>query len=144
MSEDWHNYQNFADWYDENYYAVGNEIMSVDKDILVHGNKLYSADTCLIVPQTVNSFFARVRSQNKDNGLPLGVKSRNGGKKYEAKLIWFGQYIYIGNYETPEEAFEAYKIEKEKRIKMLADMYKDYIPQKVYDALYNYKVYIDD
>ena len=44
----------------------------------------------------------------------------------------------------PEEAFRAYKQFKEDYIKQVADEYKDKIPQKLYDAMYNYKVDITD
>lgn len=52
--------------------------------------------------------------------------------------------IYLGLYNTPEEAFEVYKYYKEKNIKEVADYYKDKIPQKLYDAMYNYEVEITD
>lgn len=31
VCEDWHNFQNFAKWYDENYYEIENEVMCLDK-----------------------------------------------------------------------------------------------------------------
>lgn len=52
--KDWHNFQNFAKWYDENYYEIGEEMMHLDKDILVKGNKVYSPETCVFVPQSIN------------------------------------------------------------------------------------------
>ena len=39
VCEEWHNYQNFAQWHEEHYYEVPNEIMCLDKDILIKGNK---------------------------------------------------------------------------------------------------------
>lgn len=49
-----------------------------------------------------------------------------------------------GSYETPEEAFDVYKTAKEKYIKDLADSYKAKIPEKLYRAMYNYKIEIED
>lgn len=49
-----------------------------------------------------------------------------------------------GSYETPEEAFDVYKTAKEKYIKDLADSYKAKIPEKLYRAMYNYKIEITD
>lgn len=49
VCDEWHNYQNFAEWYDSNIYQVGTERMHLDKDILVKNNRLYSPDTCLMV-----------------------------------------------------------------------------------------------
>ena len=51
---------------------------------------------------------------------------------------------YLGLYDTVEQAFEVYKRFKEKYIKEVADHYKDQIPEKLYQALYNYEVEITD
>ena len=51
---------------------------------------------------------------------------------------------FLGYYETQEKAFEIYKYYKERNIKQVADYYKGRIPDKLYDALYNYEVEIDD
>ena len=48
------------------------------------------------------------------------------------------------SFETMGEAFDNYKLIKEERIKAIADKYKEYLPQKVYDALYAYEVEITD
>ena len=47
-------------------------------------------------------------------------------------------------FKTSIEAFLCYKTEKEKYIKEVADEFKPYIPQKLYEAMYNYKVEITD
>lgn len=48
VSEDWHNFQNFADWHEENYPNDGGDY-HLDKDIKFNGNKVYSPETCLYV-----------------------------------------------------------------------------------------------
>ena len=50
VCEEWHNFQNFAKWYYNNYYSINEERMEIDKDILYKNNKVYSPDTCIIVP----------------------------------------------------------------------------------------------
>ena len=50
----------------------------------------------------------------------------------------------LGYYDTPEDAFNAYKQFKEKYIKQVAYKYKDKIPDKLYKAMYEYKVEIED
>lgn len=51
---------------------------------------------------------------------------------------------YLGMFDTPEEAFYAYKIAKEVWIKEVADKWKSFIEPRVYEAMYNYKVEITD
>ena len=51
VCEEWHNFQNFAKWYEENYYKIDGETMALDKDILSKDNKIYSPETCIFVPK---------------------------------------------------------------------------------------------
>ncbi|TCJ01061.1 AP2 domain-containing protein, partial [Cytobacillus praedii] len=69
--EEWHNFQNFAKWYDENYYEVEGDKMQLDKDIIVKGNKVYSPNTCVFVPQSINKLF--IKKEFKRGKLPIGV-----------------------------------------------------------------------
>lgn len=138
----WHNFQNFAKWFDENYYEIEGQRMELDKDILVKGNKIYSPDTCVFVPNDINVLFAKSNSIRGD--LPIGVHLTKN-KKYRAQCNkGNNKMIYLGNYETPEEAFITYKVYKEKLIKTIADKYKDIIPTVLYNAMYSYNVEIDD
>ena len=138
---EWLNYQNFAKWYYENYYEIPGERMMLDKDILIKGNKLYSPDTCVFVPIKINSLFTKC---DKTRGeLPIGVSYYN--KKFIAQCHdGNGNNKKIGRYSTIEQAFDAYKTYKEKIIKRIADNYKKYIPVKLYKAMYDYNVEMDD
>ena len=140
VCKEWNNYQNYAIWHIENYYEVGNEQMALDKDILNKGNKVYSANTCVFVPSSINNLFVK---SNKIRGkYPIGVYKN--GDKFVAQLTKDNEQIYLGIYTTPEEAFLAYKKAKEAYIKEVAEKYKSQIPHELYDALMNYKVEIDD
>lgn len=142
VCDEWLNYQNFADWFDSNYYKVEGERMHLDKDILVKGNKAYSPDKCVIVPQRINMLFVTRRS--KRGGLPCGVSKNNSGTYGATCGIDVGVVENLGTYKTVEEAFFAYKTRKEKNIKEVADKYKQFIPRKLYDALYNWEVEMTD
>ena len=141
VSEEWHNFQNFAKWYDENFYKTGEDRMCLDKDILIKGNKIYSPSTCLFVPQNINKLFTK---RGRERGeLPIGVYKRKG--KYRADCSdGNGNKINIGEFNNYLEAFEAYKQYKETLIKQIAERYKDEIPEKLYKALITYEVEITD
>ena len=47
VCDTWHNYQNFAEWFNENYID-GYEL---DKDIKIKGNRVYSPEACMLVPK---------------------------------------------------------------------------------------------
>ncbi len=51
--DEWHNFQNFAKWYDENY-PHGECGYELDKDIKVKGNRVYGPETCLFVTKERN------------------------------------------------------------------------------------------
>lgn len=141
VCEEWHNYQNFAEWYDNNYYKVNDEIMHLDKDLLVKGNKIYSPENCVFVPFYINEL--TTKRQNCRGSFPIGVTYFRG--KFRAKYnIGIGQQITIGYYDTPEEAFLNYKKYKEDYIKDIAWKYKTYIPNKLFVALLKYEVDITD
>ena len=140
VAEEWHNFQNFGDWFDSNFKPEYMNNWALDKDILVKGNKIYSSETCCLVPREINNLF-NTRS-NCRGDLPIGVLKC--GKKYVASFTKGTVSIHLGIFNTPEEAFQAYKTEKEKYIKEVADKWKGLISDKVYEALINYKVKIDD
>lgn len=142
VCKEWHNFQNFAEWFNNNYYEIEKENdIYLDKDILIKGNKIYSPDTCIFVPRIINNLFTKNNIRRGE--YPIGVYFKN--KNFVAQCsVGNGIQKFLGNYNTPEDAFNAYKKFKENLIKQIADDYKDRIPKKLYDALYNYKVEIND
>lgn len=140
VSDEWHNFQLFSEWYYENYYKIEGQRMDLDKDILCKGNKIYSPDTCVFVPQAINKLFTKNDKCRGD--LPIGVYYSN--KKYNAQCNTNETQKYLGRYDTKEEAFQVYKQYKERYIKEVAKEYKDKIPSKLYEGMMKYKVEIND
>ena len=55
VCEEWLNFQNFAEWYDNHKYYIPNiESLDLDKDIKFKGNKIYSPNTCILIPKRLN------------------------------------------------------------------------------------------
>lgn len=138
-----HNFQNFGYWHEENYYEIEGQKMHLDKDILSRAygfdNKIYSRETCVYVPERINYLFTKADKSRGD--LPIGVTWNRQQEKYHVCSI---NNEYLGRYDNPIEAFNIYKIYKEKYIKQIADEYKNLIPLKLYEAMYKYEVRIDD
>lgn len=142
ICEEWLNFQNFAKWYDDNYYEVEGERIQIDKDILIKGNKLYSPETCIFVPERINLLFV---FKSKEGKLPMGVTFSKKHNKYRVSCSNVnGWHMNIGEYDTVEEAFETYKKAKEKVIKQVAELYKSKIPKKLYNAMLTYEIDISD
>ena len=140
IDEIWWSYQNFAEWYNENKYEVKNDKLRLDKDILFPGNRIYSPETCCLVPDKINQLFKQ--PMKKEDGTPTGVY-KEGNKFRTVKLYELDEnnniHKYSKSFGTPEEAHEYYKICKEKYIHDIADLYKDIIPTIVYVALKQYE-----
>ena len=139
VEEFWLNFQNATEWYKSNYYEIPGERIELDKDILFKGNKIYSRDTCIFVPQKINLLFTK-----RGNNIRL---RKSGNYQVNCNNI-YGKTICLGTYSSKEEAFQVYKQYKEKLIKDVIDSYKGKIPEPFYsrlrDAMYNYEVEIDD
>lgn len=147
VDEEWHNFSTFYKWYNENYYTVEGEKMCLDKDITDKNSNKYSPKTCIFVPEKINLIFEKMKRDKSKNrsSLPLGVQWIKADSIYGARCrVGEGKSIWLGRSNSIEECFNRYKICKENYIKQVADYYKGQIPQKVYDALYDYEVEITD
>lgn len=135
--EEWYNFQNFAEWYEGNFYQIPNEKMQLDKDILDKGNKIYCPNKCVYVPQRINNLFTKCNTSRGD--LPIGVSTY--GNKYRAYCQNAnGKRVHLGYFYDINSAFLSYKVFKENTIKQVADEYKNFIPVKLYNAMYSYEV----
>lgn len=146
-SEDFHNFQNYGKWFDNNYYKIEGEKMCLDKDILYKGNKIYSPENCIFVPQTINNLFTKSDKSRGESCIGTCFL-KNGKYVVHCSLInpetGKSKNKHLGYYDTQEKGFEVYKYYKEKNIKEVADYFKGQIPQILYNALYEYEVEITD
>ena len=131
----WHNFQIFSEWFEQNWKSWMDSSWQLDKDILIKGNKIYSPETCCFVPQEINKLFTKNDKFRGD--LPIGVSRTKGG--FSANLN--GSFK---TFNTPEEAFKAYKTTKEAYIKKVADRWRGQITEPTYEAMYRYQVEITD
>lgn len=134
-----HSQPNFDKWFNGKKWAI-------DKDILIKGNKIYSSDTCCLVPDRVNSLF--LKSDKRRGNLPIGVSCYN----------WNGHDYYILSisrkihnhptmyFKSPNDAFCYYKKYKENIIRQMAqeEYEKGNITNQCYEAMMKYEVEITD
>ena len=142
ISENFRYLQYFKEWCNNqigfNSVDEKGKPFALDKDILVKGNRVYNEDVCVFVPQEVNLLFTK---RDKSRGeYPIGVSFHKSRGMLTATL----NNKYLGYFNTAEQAFQVYKTAKEAYIKEVANKWKDKIDPKVYEALMNYEVHIDD
>lgn len=139
VSENFKYYPFFKEWCEK---QIGFDVkgFALDKDILVKGNKVYSEDACVFVPQEINNILTYKKSTNK--GLSASVALQKSGR-YSVSFRKDRITQNLGRFDTPEEAFQAYKQVKESYIKEVAEKWKWGIDPRVYEALMNWTVEIN-
>ena len=142
VSDNFKSYEYFYEWC-HGQIGFYNEGWHLDKDLLIKGNKVYSEDSCIFIPQEINSLLTK-RTASRGEYL-IGVHWHKKGGAFAAMVSKRkGKREHLGYFKTEIEAFNAYKTAKESFIKEQADKWKDKIDPRAYNALMNYEVNIDD
>lgn len=128
VCEEWKKFSAFRLWMEKQDWQ-GNEL---DKDLLIQGNKRYSPEACIFISREINTLLNDSKAQR--GKYPRGVCLV--GNKYKARVRINGGNKHLGLYDTPELAYDAYKIEKYKQISIKANQQSE--PLK--SALLNYKI----
>ena len=84
------------------------------------------------------------KRDNARGEYPVGIYFHKARGKFTAQLNINGKKKFLGYFNTPEEAFQAYRVAKEAHIKAVAEKWKDQLDGRVYLALMNYEVNIYD
>ena len=146
VSNSFKTYSYFKDWCGKqvgfNRLDDEGKYFTLDKDILLKGNKVYSEDTCCFVPAEINGLF--IKRDARRGNLPIGVKWCRRDKVFISSACLHGKSKHLGSFDNAICAFLAYKQVKEAYIKEVAEKWKDQIDIRVYEALMSYEVEIDD
>lgn len=118
--KDWEYFSGFKDWFSRQVHDQGYQL---DKDILIPGNKIYSPDTCALIPYWLNTCFVTCF---KKKDLPLGVtlssyKAKDPSKqKYVARLGG----DFLGDSLNAEDCHKMWQRAKILQIEDYAERYK--------------------
>lgn len=136
VCKEWHNFQNFADWYKSMKPPAG---FALDKDLKIIGNREYNPEACSFVPVCINSLFTGTKD---DRDLPRGIHFCNNKKKYVVQLHkgeltanGNNKQSYLGAYSDKEQATAVYCKAKIEVVSQVADEYKDVLDPVVYKNL---------
>lgn len=140
VHDNWHNFQKFAEWFVSHEFSIKG--YQLDKDLLVRGNKIYSAESCCMLPPELNQLI-RVDNQKKISAIrsPLvGVTFHRDSGKWQAALSKNGKNIYLGLFERDIDAHFCYVREKESFVHEQADIWRGKIEDKAYQALKEWRL----
>ena len=137
VADEWCNFQVFAEWLtSRKQHGMG---WKLDKDLLVSGNRVYSSQTCCLLPGEINMFLAYTRRVNKTCELP-GVYFDKKSNCYRSMVTFRGVRKNLGLSQNPRELYELYKEEKERQAKFLAEYWKTQLDNEAYEALKSWKI----
>lgn len=142
-SENFKNYSFFYEWCQEqtgfNAKDEKGRSWQLDKDLLAKSSKLYSEDTCVFIPHSINSLIIKCDSVRGEH--PLGVCWSSAASKFRAYCReGNGKRKHLGLFIDSDDAFQAYKTHKEFVVKQIAEDYKTQLDERVYAAMKNYTV----
>ena len=141
-SENFKSYEYFYEWCNKQI-GFNNEGWHLDKDLLVKGNKVYSEDSCVFLPQEINKILTK-RTTSRGEYL-IGIYWSKTHKAFKAQVRKNkGGRECLGYFATELGAFNTYKVAKEAFIKEQANKWKLQIDERAYEALMKYTVEITD
>ncbi|MCX4071949.1 hypothetical protein [Aeromonas caviae] len=123
LHPDWLSFMSFRKWCLDNGWRSDYQL---DKDFISDLN-VYGPDTCAFIPQALNTFIVDCSATR--GSYPIGVSK--AGNKFQSHcsnpVTKKGEYL--GLFDTPEEAHNAWKQKKHGHALALADMYPDLDPR---------------
>lgn len=135
VSEEWHNFQNFAEWFNSEISKItcADEVICLDKDIL-SASKTYSKETCLLVPYKINIAVQLGSKKEFELAHVYYCSKRN---KYCAGITKDGK-LTRGRFQNKQEAIDFYFKEKSAYLLELINRYKYKLPKETAGAVINY------
>lgn len=137
VCEEWLSFKNFKLWYDNQYKEDG---WQLDKDILVHNNKVYSPDTCRFVPRDINTLI--VRNSNQRGEYLLGITRHSYYTKDGIKRSITSPFSisYLAGektsvHKTEIDAHRTWRTRKSKIIKSKVEDFKEVLDKDIIKAL---------
>ena len=121
VSSDWLVFSRFKNWMETQPWQ-GCEL---DKDLLHTGNKIYSPETCVFVDRVTNGFMVDCGAVRGD--WPIGVYFNAKPRKFHSQCRnpFTKKRDYLGLFDCPNKAHQAWKKRKHELACQLADLQTD-------------------
>lgn len=136
LSEDFENFWDWLDWAKQQKGFMcedeNGKIYQMETDLFSTGEKVYSKETVVFVPNAIN----QMCKPTKKGDLPKGVQQfEERWKEYRAYGVEFGKQVHLGYYMTLEEAVVVAKEQRVFYVDKLKTIYGDTVESKVFEVL---------
>lgn len=121
VSNEWLTFSNFKKWMEEQDWK-GKQL---DKDLLIEGNNIYSHKNCIFVSSQLNLFVSEnIANRGK---YPIGVSFYRQNGKFKSCCCnpFTEKQEYLGYFNCPHEAHEAWRKRKHELACQWADIVED-------------------
>ncbi len=129
VCDEWHNFQNFAKWCNEQP-NFGKPRYALDKDMIDFGNLIYCPEKCCVLPSAVNNII-KMKEFKSHGYLPRGVFKNKAN--YHSSI---GGKTKCSN--DIQELRDWYVPRKKASVLAVAEQHKGEIPEIVYNNLLNW------
>ncbi len=123
VCDEWFKFSSFKNWIlsqkQHSEWLNGKTNFELDKDILCCGNKIYSPETCVLVPHNINTLF----TQRKERKNLTGVWFEKSRSKFCIKSAPTGKNRTL-RFDSESEAHEIWKEIKTANRQKILDEYK--------------------
>ena len=149
ICEEWKEYYCFRDWYKSHDYDIeGDRIFLTTK--VFSDNFYYSPETCIFASRKITNFiipeaYGDPKYDENGNELPIGVIYRKDNPKWSGWYVVNSTDLHTGkriknSFKTRDEAIACLQQTKNDGVKILAEEYKPYITERLYNYLkYEYE-----
>lgn len=140
LHPDFAEFQSFVEWHG-NQIGFGVDGYSIDKDMLVRGNKVYGPETCVLVPIALNSFWTKLPKLSDKTG----VRPAPHGK-FTASIKINDRFEHLGTFSSHADASKAYLAAKIAAISQWIKRLEDgefSVDKRVIEALKNWRIDVE-
>jgi len=139
VCNEWHNFQNFAEWF---YSQKREKGWHLEKDLKNPENaKQYNPDNCEFVPPAVNNMFQKQNGVS-ENGLPRGVSAKGDyfrGRVYTYDLEGSKKRVEVYGKDAWDAFYKIKKIKEDNtRERVIHFFEQGWISEKMRDSLLRY------
>lgn len=132
-------FENFWEWLDWAKQQKGfmcedesGKIYQMETDLFSTGDKVYSKETVVFVPNAIN----QMCKPTKRGSMPKGIQYfEEREKPYRVYKPYGGKQKHLGYYETLEQAVEAALKGRKEHLDSLKELYGDSVDHRVFDEL---------
>ena len=133
MSRSFESFDYWLDWSRSQkgfmHFDMSGSVFQSESDLLSYGNKRYTEDTVLYVPNSVNQLC-------KPSSCKSGVQYQERKlKPYRSYINKLGKVYGLGYSETEEEAYNISMCARVEYIKELREMYKGVTDSRVWESI---------